>query len=119
MQVVQSGLIFSLVCAVGAVLYGIVSRNWILSLPSGNDRMREIAAAIQQGAQAYLKRQYTTIAVVGVVLFLIIGFTPAAGLDHGGGVPDRRRAVGAVRLHRHERVGARQRAHRGSRAHGT
>jgi K(+)-stimulated pyrophosphate-energized sodium pump len=79
MQVVQSGLIFSLVCAVGAVFYGIVSRNWILSLPSGNERMREIAAAIQQGAQAYLKRQYTTIAVVGAVLFLIIGFTPPLG----------------------------------------
>ena len=55
MQVIQAGLIFSLVCAVGAVLYGIVSRNWILSLPSGNDRMREIAAAIQQGAEAYLR----------------------------------------------------------------
>ena len=79
MQVVQSGLIFSLVCAVGAVLYGIVSRNWILSLPSGNDRMREIAAAIQEGAQAYLKRQYTAISIVGAVLFLVVGFTPALG----------------------------------------
>ena len=79
MQVIQSGLIFSLLCAIGAVLYGIVSRSWILSLPSGNDRMREIAAAIQQGAQAYLRRQYTAISVVGVVLFLVIGFTPALG----------------------------------------
>jgi K(+)-stimulated pyrophosphate-energized sodium pump len=79
MQVVQAGLIFSLVCAVGAVLYGIVSRSWILGLPSGNDRMREIAAAIEQGAQAYLRRQYTTISIVGAVLFLIVGFTPALG----------------------------------------
>ena len=79
MQVVQSGLIFSLLCAAGAVIYGIVSRNWILSLPSGNDRMREIAAAIQQGAQAYLRRQYKTISAVGVVLFLIVGFTPGLG----------------------------------------
>jgi K(+)-stimulated pyrophosphate-energized sodium pump len=79
MQVVQSGLIFSLVCAFGAVIYGVISRSWILSLPSGNDRMREIAAAIEQGAQAYLKRQYTTIAVVGAVLFLIVGFIPQLG----------------------------------------
>ncbi|HEV7820580.1 MAG TPA: sodium/proton-translocating pyrophosphatase, partial [Burkholderiales bacterium] len=79
MQSVQAGLIFSLVCAVGAVLYGIVSRSWILGLPSGNDRMREIAAAIEQGAQAYLRRQYTTISIVGAVLFLIVGFTPALG----------------------------------------
>ena len=79
MQVVQSGLIFSLVCAAGAVFYGVISRNWILSLPTGNDRMREIAAAIQEGAQAYLKRQYTAISIVGAVLFLIVGFTPALG----------------------------------------
>ncbi len=79
MQAVQAGLIFSLLCAVGAVLYGIVSRSWILSLPSGNDRMREIAAAIQQGAQAYLRRQYTTISAVGAVLFLVVGFTPGLG----------------------------------------
>jgi len=79
MQAVQTGLIFSLVCAIVAVLYGIVSRSWILSLASGNDRMREIAAAIEQGARAYLKRQYTTISIVGAVLFLVIGFTPALG----------------------------------------
>ena len=79
MQAVQTGLIFSLVCAIVAVLYGIVSRSWILSLASGNDRMREIAAAIEQGARAYLKRQYTTISIVGAVLFLVIGLTPALG----------------------------------------
>ena len=79
MNVVQTGLIFSLVCAIGAVIYGVVSRNWILSLASGNDRMREIAAAIEQGAQACLRRQYTTISIVGGVLFLVIGFTPGLG----------------------------------------
>jgi K(+)-stimulated pyrophosphate-energized sodium pump len=68
----NEGLMFALVAAVLALLYGIMSIKWIVGLPTGNDRMREIAAAVQEGAQAYLKRQYTTIGVVGVVLFVLL-----------------------------------------------
>jgi K(+)-stimulated pyrophosphate-energized sodium pump len=68
------GLLIALACAVLAILYGIWSIRWVLARPAGNERMQEIAAAIQVGARAYLNRQYTTIAMVGVVLFLVIGF---------------------------------------------
>ena len=73
----SSALIFALVCAIIGIAYGAISIKWILGRPAGNARMQEIAAAIQQGAQAYLNRQYATIAVVGGVLFVVLGF----GLD--------------------------------------
>ncbi len=69
----SSGLLFAIGCALAALAYGIQSSKWIISLPTGNDRMREIASAVQEGAQAYLKRQYTTIAWVGIVLAILIG----------------------------------------------
>ena len=69
----SSGLLFAIGCALAALAYGIHSSKWIMSLPTGNDRMREIASAVQEGAQAYLKRQYTTIAWVGIALAVLIG----------------------------------------------
>ncbi|MEN8169857.1 MAG: sodium-translocating pyrophosphatase [Pseudomonadota bacterium] len=68
----STGLIFALVCALLALAYGAVSVKWILGLPTGNDRMREIAQAVQDGAKAYLNRQYTTIGIVGVILLVVI-----------------------------------------------
>jgi K(+)-stimulated pyrophosphate-energized sodium pump len=68
----NTAIILALACAGLALLYGAMTSRWILSQPDGNDRMREIAAAIQAGAKAYLNRQYSTIALVGVVLFGVI-----------------------------------------------
>jgi K(+)-stimulated pyrophosphate-energized sodium pump len=67
-------LIFALVCAGAAIAYGIFSVQWILAKPAGNERMQEIASAIQEGAKAYLNRQYATIGMAGIVVLLLVGF---------------------------------------------
>jgi K(+)-stimulated pyrophosphate-energized sodium pump len=74
----QYAVYFALVCAAAAIAYGLFSANWILSLPQGNERMKQIAAAIQEGAGAYMKRQYTIIAVVGAVMFVLLFATLGA-----------------------------------------
>jgi len=68
----NTALLFALVSAALAIAYGMMSVKWILSQPDGNDRMREIAQAVQEGAAAYLNRQYTTIGIVGVVLTIVL-----------------------------------------------
>jgi len=66
------GVVIALVCAAAAVLYGALTSRSLLALSPGNERMREISAAVQEGASAYLTRQYLVIGLVGVVLFVLL-----------------------------------------------
>ncbi|MBF0145504.1 MAG: sodium-translocating pyrophosphatase [Magnetococcales bacterium] len=81
------GLYLSIFCGIGAIVYGYISRNWILNLPAGSAEMQRIAGAVEEGARAYMKRQYTTIAYVGVILFVLLamflGISTALGFAVG------------------------------------
>jgi K(+)-stimulated pyrophosphate-energized sodium pump len=72
-------VLFALLCAGAAVVYGLGLTYWLLKQPAGTERMQEIARAVQEGAAAYLRRQYTTIAMVAVVPFLLLGFYHSLG----------------------------------------
>jgi K(+)-stimulated pyrophosphate-energized sodium pump len=83
----SGSLLFALACGVVAIVYGAISAKWILAKPSGSDKMVEISNAIQEGAAAYLKRQYTAIGLVGVIVFIaifyFIGWMSAIGFAIG------------------------------------
>src|SRR5580765_4204623 len=72
-------VLFALLCAGAAVVYGLGLTNWLLRQPAGNERMQEISRAVQEGAAAYLRRQYITIAIVAIVPFLLLGFYDKLG----------------------------------------
>ena len=76
---VEHNVLFALVCGLAAVAYGLYLSNWVVRRPAGNERMREIATAIQEGASAYLNRQYRTIGVVAVVLAVVLLVIPDLG----------------------------------------
>ncbi len=72
----ESALWLAIAAGALAILFGVVSTQWVLKRPAGNERMQNIAKAIQEGAGAYMNRQYSTIAIVGIVVALVLGFSP-------------------------------------------
>jgi K(+)-stimulated pyrophosphate-energized sodium pump len=77
----QLGIELGLAAGILAILYGLYLISWVLSRPAGNEKMQSIAAAIQEGAMAFLKRQYTTVAIVAVILAIIIAVAPPLGWE--------------------------------------
>ena len=111
-------VLLGLVGAAVAVAYGLYLTWWLLQQPAGNERMQEISAAVQEGAAAYLKKQYTTIAIVAVVPFILLGVYHKLGWGPAFGFLVGAVALGRSRLHRDERRRALERPHRGGRARG-
>jgi K(+)-stimulated pyrophosphate-energized sodium pump len=75
----EHAVLIALICGAITVIYGLILTRWVLSKPDGDDKMREIASAIQEGASAYLSRQYRTVGIVAIILFLILLFVPDLG----------------------------------------
>jgi K(+)-stimulated pyrophosphate-energized sodium pump len=80
----HNAVLIAVICGAVAVIYGVLLIRWLLALPAGDAKMQEVAGAVQEGAKAYLGRQYRTIAMVGVVVFLILGI--ALGAKQGWGL---------------------------------
>ncbi|MBJ7347277.1 MAG: sodium-translocating pyrophosphatase [Thermoleophilaceae bacterium] len=78
---IDHGVIIALLCALAAVAYGVINTMSLLRLSPGNDKMREISLAVQEGASAYLNRQYSTIAIVGILVAAILALVPSLGPD--------------------------------------
>ena len=76
----STGILFSVLAGIITIFYSLASIRWILNKPVGNERMVEISSAIQDGASAYLGRQYKTISIVGLVIFLVLVFLPGIGV---------------------------------------
>jgi len=90
----DNAVLFAVICAVAAVVYGIVLIRWLMAQPAGDAKMQEVAGAVQEGAKAYLNRQYRTIAMVGAVVFIIL--LVALGLTDRGWTYGIATAVGFV-----------------------
>jgi K(+)-stimulated pyrophosphate-energized sodium pump len=80
----NNAVLIAVICAIAAVVYGVLLIRWLLALPAGDEKMLEVSGAVQEGAKAYLGRQYRTIGMVGLVVFLIIGI--ALGAKQGWGL---------------------------------
>ena len=115
---VDHAVLFALVCAGVAIAYGLYLTWWLLKQPAGNARMQEISRAVQEGAAAYLTKQYTTIAMVAVVPFLALGFYNKLGWGTAIGFLIGAIAVRGGGLHRHERRRALERPDGGGRPGG-
>ena len=83
--------VLALVAGCAGVLWGLVVAGSILKLDAGTKRMQEISAAVQEGAEAFLKREYSTVFVVAIALVVVIALVPQLGLDDGHRLPHRRR----------------------------
>ena len=80
----NNAVLIAVICGAVAVVYGVLLIRWLMALPAGDEKMREVAGAVQEGAKAYLGRQYRTIAVVGAGVFVILGV--ALGAKQGWGL---------------------------------
>src|SRR5512141_665985 len=78
-ELMSNSILFALVCGVAGVIYGIMTAIWVSKQDAGNQKMIDISNAVKEGANAFLAREYKTVAIVAVVLLAILFFVPALG----------------------------------------